>query len=62
MIDYETFMKIKTYHEHHGLKCGQIATDLGRDYRTVKKWVNEKQYHLRKRSQRTSKLDPFKER
>ena len=61
MIDYETFMKIKTYHEHHGLKCGQIATELGLDYRTVEKRLNEKQYHPRKRSQRTSKLDAFKD-
>lgn len=61
MIDYETFMKIKTYHEHHGLKCGQIVTELELDYRTVEKWLNEKQYHPRKRSQRTSRLDPFKD-
>lgn len=61
MIDYETFMKIKTYHEHHGLNCGQIARELDVDYRTVEKWLNEKQYHPRKQSQRTSKLDPFKD-
>ncbi len=60
MIDY-AFMKIKTYHEHHGLKCGQIARQLGFNYRTVAKWLNEKQYQPRKTSGRTSKLDPFKD-
>jgi transposase len=61
MIDYETFMKIKTYQEHHGLNCGQIANQLDLDYRTVEKWLKEKRYRQRKQSQRISKLDPFKD-
>lgn len=60
MIDYETFMKIKTYHEQHGLQCGQIARELGLDYRTVQKWLNQKHYQPRKPAARANKLDPFK--
>jgi hypothetical protein len=33
MIDYETFIKIKTCHEQDGLSCRQIAHYLGLDYR-----------------------------
>ena len=29
MIDYETFMKIKSYHEKDGLNCNQIAAIMG---------------------------------
>ncbi len=60
MIDYETFMKIKVYKDQHGLKCSQIARELNLDYRTVEKWLDQKQYQPRKSPQRTSKLDPFK--
>lgn len=60
MIDYETFVKIKIYHEQHGLKCSQIANELNLDNRTVEYWMNEKTYHQRKSSGRSSKLDPFK--
>ena len=60
MIDYETFVKIKVYKDQHGLKCSQIAKELNLDYRTVEKWIDEKQYQPRKSPRRTSKLDPFK--
>ena len=60
MIDYETFVKIKVYNDQHGLKCSQIARELNLDYRTVEKWLDQKQYQQRKSSQRASKLDPFK--
>ena len=61
MIDYETFMKIKSYKEQHALKCSQIATELNLDDRTVAKWIGQKQYQPRKSPQRASKLDPFKD-
>lgn len=61
MIDYETFMRIKTCHEKIGLTCPQIARELGMDERTVRKWINQKRYCLRKSFIRSSKLDPFKE-
>jgi transposase len=60
MIDYETFLKIKTCHEYHRLSCGQISRELNLDYRTVEKWLKEQRYQPRKQSQHTSKLDPFK--
>lgn len=60
MIDYETFVKIKVYKDQHGLKCSQIARELNLDYRTVEKWLDQKQYQQRKSSRRASKLDAFK--
>jgi transposase len=61
MIDYETFVKIKYYKDQHGLKCSQIANELNLDYRTVAKWIDQKQYQPRISPQGTSKLDPFKD-
>ena len=60
MIDYETYMKIKSYHEKDGLNCNQIAGIMGLTFKTVNKWLNEKRYHMRKSTGRSSKLDPFK--
>ena len=60
MIDYETFAKIKVYKDQHGLKCSQISNELNLDYRTVAKWIVQKQYQPRNSPQRASKLDPFK--
>jgi transposase len=60
MIDYETYMKIKSYHEKDGLNCSQVAAIMGLSYKTVNKWLNEKRYRMRKPSERSSKLDPFK--
>jgi transposase len=60
MIDYETFAKIKVYKDQHDLKCSQIANELNLDYRTVAKWIVQKQYQPRNSPQRASKLDPFK--
>ena len=61
MIDYPTFLKIKSLQQQAGLKCSQIATKLGIDDRTVAKWLGEKQYLPRQSSQRDSKLDLFKD-
>jgi transposase len=60
MIDYETFAKIKLYKDQHGLKCSQIAKELNLDYRTVEKWLDQKQYQQKKSPRRASKLDSFK--
>jgi transposase len=61
MIDYESFLKIKYLHQHHGLKCSQIANHIGLDERTVEKWLHEKHYRPRKPSPKSSKLDAFKD-
>lgn len=61
MIDYETFMRIKTCHEHKGLTCPQIAREIGIDERTVRKQLNQKRYCPRKAFRQSSKLDPFKD-
>jgi len=61
MIDYESFLKIKYLHQHHGLKCSQIAHHIGLDERTVEKWLHEKHYRPRKASPKSSKLDAFKD-
>jgi transposase len=60
MIDYETFVKIKTLKDQHALKCSQISRQLDLDYRTVEKWLDKKHYEQRKSPPRASKLDPFK--
>jgi transposase len=60
MIDYETYMKMKSYHQKDGLHCSQVAAIMGLSYKTVNKWLNESRYRMRKPSQRSSKLDPFK--
>ena len=60
MIDYETYVQIRNYFESDGLNCSQIANALALDQRTVARWANEKQYHLRNSTPRKSKLDPFK--
>lgn len=61
MIDFETYMKIKTYRVHHGLKGPQIARKMGLDIRTVEKWLNAPRFCQRKSSPRPSKLDPYKD-
>lgn len=61
MIDYELFTRIKSYHEQKGLKPAQIAAELGLDARTVAKWLEQKRFHPRKSSRRSSILDPFKD-
>jgi transposase len=62
MIDYETYMKIKHYHEKEGLKCNQIVSITGLSFRTVSKWLKEERYHMRSAGNKVSKLDPYKDR
>jgi transposase-like protein len=47
MIDYETFCKIKHYHEQAHLRISQIARTLGLHPRTVAHWVSASQYRRR---------------
>ena len=60
MIDYETFLQIKRYHEQDGLNEEQIGRKMNLDARTVKRWVKEKRFRQRNSPARKSKLDPFK--
>jgi transposase len=60
MIDYETYMKIKNYHEKEGLNCNQISAITGLSFKTVRKWLDEDRYRMRKSADRPSKLDPYK--
>ncbi len=60
MIDYETYCKIRDYHQQKGLKATQIARALGLDGRTVTRWLNEPRYRPRLSGPRASKLDPYK--
>lgn len=60
MIDYETYMKIKSYHEKDGLNCSQIEAITGLSFKTINKWLDEKRYRMRKSAGRSSKLDLFK--
>ena len=61
MIEYETYLQIKRYHEQRGLTAEQIARELNLDGRTVNRWLEEKQFRQRKDTRRSSKLDPFKD-
>lgn len=60
MIDYELYCKIKHLHEKDRLNAAQIATRVGRDPRTIAKWLDEERYRPRNPTARPSKLDPFK--
>jgi transposase len=60
MIDYETFCKIKQYHNQEHLRITQIARALGLHPRTVAHWLSTPHYQRRQSAPRASKLDPFK--
>jgi transposase len=60
MIDYHEFCQIKDLHEQKGLKAAQIASALGLDPRTVAYWLRQERLRPRRRTERVSKLDPFK--
>ena len=59
MIDYETYCKIMQMHRD-GLRVSQIATSVGLDERTIRRWIEEGHYRQRKNAQRPSKLDAYK--
>lgn len=60
MINYETYCKIRDYHERERLTIAQIARALGVHAQTVAKWVKRSQFRARQPAPRTSRLDPFK--
>ncbi len=60
MISYETYCKIRDYHERERLTIAQTARALGVHAQTVAKWVKRSQFRARQSAPRTSRLDPFK--
>lgn len=60
MINYQTFCQIHLLHEQKKLNIEQIAEELQLDPKTVGKWIDQTEFHPRKSSKRSSKLDPFK--
>ena len=61
MITYETFARIIYLSDQKGLTPAQIAREIGHGERTVRKWLQDRQFHPRKPVVRKSKLDPFKD-
>lgn len=62
MIDYETFCKIRDFHDRQGLTIAQTARALGLDPRTVGTWLRRSHFEPRHGRARASVLDPFKPR
>jgi transposase len=60
MIDYETYCKIRLFHQERGLSFNQIAAELGLRPQTVAKYANLATFTRRRGTKRSSKLDPFK--
>jgi len=60
MIDYETYCRIRDYHQQQGLNVSQIARTLELHPITVTKWLAEPRYRPRLSAPRASKLDPYK--
>ena len=60
MIDYETYCRIRLFHQQRGLSMNQIGAELGIDPETVAKYVKATTFPRRRNSKRPSKLDPFK--
>ena len=60
MIDYHQFAQIKDLHKRQGLKAAQIASTLRLDPRTVAYGLRQERLRPRRRTERASKLDPFK--
>ncbi len=59
MIDEEESMDINALHRQ-GFTCTEIARMLGRDWRTVKRYLAEGEKPTYRRKGSPSKLDPFK--
>lgn len=61
MIDYETYCKIKQLADNEKLEAAQIGRQLGRDARTIKRWLRCEKYQAKALPQQCSKLDPYKD-
>ncbi len=59
MIDYGTYCEIQRLHKE-GLSARQIAHQLKLGRRTVRQWLNRKQFTQRRSVSRPSKLDRWK--
>jgi transposase len=61
MIDYELYSKIRHAHDHEHLGVRQIALKLGVNRKTVRRWLQRKNFGpVGRQRQRASKLDGFK--
>ncbi|NGZ27980.1 MAG: IS21 family transposase [Magnetococcales bacterium] len=60
MINYETYIRIKEFHQQRGLTVTQIAQELALDPRTVADWLAQAHFRPRQDTPRPGKLDPFK--
>ena len=58
MIDYALYCRLKQLNEQ-GLSSVQIGQMIGINEKTVRKWLEKKNYTQRKKSAHSSKLDPF---
>jgi len=60
VIDYETFCRLRQWHDQQGLKASQIAAELHLDLKTVERWIDQPTYQPRQGTRRPSKLDSFR--
>ena len=60
MIDFHTWCRIHTLAEQERLGVAQIATELGLDSKTVRRWLSAERYGPRRSRPRASRLDPYK--
>jgi len=60
MIGYETYCRIRQFHQERGLSFSQIARELIPDPETVAKYAALATFPRRSRARLASKLDPFK--
>ena len=60
MIDYETWCRIRLFHDERRLTFSQIACELDLDPETVAKYARLEKFPRRGLTKRSSKLDPFK--
>jgi len=60
MIGYEMYCQIRLLTQQ-GLNASQIADTCALDERTVRYWQGQAAYRVRKKVQRASKLDPFRD-
>lgn len=60
MIGYETYCRLRQMHRERGLTFAQIAEELNLHPQTVAKYAACERYPQRCRTQRASKLDPYK--
>ena len=60
MIDYETFCRVRHLREKEGLTIVQIAQEVGRNTKTISRWLAKEHYQPKMQSEKTSKLEPYK--